>query len=530
MKNKLIWLLGLSVVLTACDVNNDLDPIDEIETPVVALSAGGVDFSKYVAIGASFTAGYTDGALFKASQENSFPNILSQKFAMANGGAFTQPLMNDSSKPGSYNNIGGYLKDGVKYGEPRFYFNGTAPVRLPVLPTTDISDIQAGPYSNMGVPGIKSFHLGVQGYGFLDAFPNANPYYIRMASTPFASVLQDVLVQAPTFFTLSEIGGNDVLDYALSGGTGTDQTGNFLPQTYGGADITDPNVFASAYTSTVDALTANGAKGVVATLPYITDLPYFTVVPNNALVLDAGTAGALTGFFQAVTGIFTQSLLLNHVPLEQAQALAAQYAISFNEGPNRWIIDVPVSASNPLGFRQMTEEELLLLTIDQGALAQGYGSVLLTPQVMQVLGLLQQGGTPTAQQAGLVIAAVNGLDDKDTLDSDELMSIKTATDAYNATILAVAANKNLAVVDFSSMINQASTSGLSFDAYTLTTGFVTGGLIGLDGIHLTSKGYALMANKFLEAIDTTYGSNFGEATNGLANAGNYPTHYSPALR
>ncbi len=522
MKNKLIYLLGLSVVLTACDVNNELDIIEEATIPEVVLTAGEADFSKYVSIGASFTAGYTDGALFKASQESSFPNILSQKFAMANGGAFTQPLMSD--------NIGGLLIGGNPWAQPRFYFNGEVPVRLNAAPTTETAAIQAGPYNNMGIPGIKSFHLGVQGYGFISALPNANPYYIRMASAPGASVLQDVLTQAPTFFTLSEIGGNDVLDYALSGGTGTDQTGNFNPATYGGADITDPNVFASVYSNTVDALTANGAKGVVATLPYITDLPFFTVVPNNALVLDAGTAGALTGFFQAVTGIFTQGLLLNNVPLEQAQALAAQYAISFNEGPNRWIIDVPVSASNPLGFRQMTEEELLLLTIDQGALAQGYGSVLLTPQVMQVLGLLQQGGTPTAQQAGLVIAAVNGLDDKDTLDSDELLSIKTATDAYNATIFAVAGSKNLAVVDFSSMINEASAGGLSFDNFTLTTGFVTGGLISLDGIHLTTKGYALMANKFLEAIDMAYGSNFGQATNGLAKPGNYPTHYSPALR
>jgi len=56
-------------------------------------------------------------------------------------------------------------------------------------------------------------------------------------------------------------------------------------------------------------------------------------------------------------------------------------------------------------------------------LAQGYGSVALSPAVLQVLGILQQGGTPTQEQAQLVLGAVNGIDDKDALDSGELNAI-----------------------------------------------------------------------------------------------------------
>ena len=98
-------------------------------------------------------------------------------------------------------NIGGFLIGGEEKGEPRFYFNGDGPARLSKIPTTEISNIQTGPYNNMGIPGLKSFHLGVEGYGALAALPNANPYYVRMASNPMASVIQDVLVQQPTFFT-----------------------------------------------------------------------------------------------------------------------------------------------------------------------------------------------------------------------------------------------------------------------------------------------------------------------------------------
>ena len=61
----------MSLGLMSCDVDNE---IEEIE-PVIQLNTNGLDFSKYVAIGASYTAGYSDGAMFIASQENSFPKI-----------------------------------------------------------------------------------------------------------------------------------------------------------------------------------------------------------------------------------------------------------------------------------------------------------------------------------------------------------------------------------------------------------------------------------------------------------------------
>ena len=55
-------------------------------------------------------------------------------------------------------------------------------------------------------------------------------------------------------------------------------------------------------------------------------------------------------------------------------------------------------------------------------------------------------------------------------------------------------------------------------------------LVSLDGVHLTARGYGLMANEFLKATDTAYGSNFGVATDGLSDANDLPTNYSPTLR
>src|SRR5690606_10469026 len=76
---------------------------------------------------------------------------------------------------------------------------------------------QAKAYNNMGVPGAKSFHLLVPGYGSAANLPNANPYFIRHATSASASVLGDAMTMNPTFFT-NWIGSNDVLSYATNGG------------------------------------------------------------------------------------------------------------------------------------------------------------------------------------------------------------------------------------------------------------------------------------------------------------------------
>ena len=513
MTLKYICSAALLLGLFACD---DVDsPIPE-ETVLPELTAGTADFSNYVALGASFAAGFTDGSLFRVAQENSFPNLLSQQFANVGGGTFNQPLLND--------NIGGLLIAGNPNPATgsRLFFNGSGPERLDATTSTEATNVIPGPFQNLGIPGAKSFHLVFDGYGNPAnlSLGLANPYYVRAASSPTATLLGDALVQNPTFFTLSLIGGNDYLGFATSGGDGS----NPLTPQEGPVGVG----FEATYNALINGLTANGAKGVVTLLPNVEDIPFFTTVPNNALVLDEATAAQLTGVFQAVSGIFSQGLQLQGIPEANANALAAQYAIPFNEGANRWIIDTPITDENPLGFRQMTENELLLLTIDQGALANGYGTVTLTPEVLQVLGILQLGGIPTPEQANLVLSAVNGIDDRDVLDTEELEQITAAISGYNTTIQSVAdASADIALLDLNQTLKDLRT-GIDFDNFNITSSLVTGGAFSLDGIHLSARGYALMANQFLNAIDTTFGSNFIASGNRL-NAVDFGTLYGPNL-
>lgn len=503
----LLLLPALIVMMAACSNDDDATPVI-IEEEIVA-SPGSANFSNYVAVGNSLTAGFADGALFIQGQENSFPYMLSEQFKLAGGGEFKIPFMND--------NLGGVLLGGQQILPNRLALaqtpNGLLPQVLSGSPTTEITNVLPGPFNNMGVPGAKSFHVLAPGFGNAAnvSLGRANPYYVRMASNPNATVLGDAAAQNPTFFTLW-LGNNDLLSYALSGGTGVDQAGNLDPTTYGSNDITDPNVFASVYQTVLTTLTQGGAKGVVANIPDVFTIPFFTTIPNNALELDASQAASLTGFFQAFSGIFTQGLILQgSVDPQIAQAIGAQYAFTFTAGPNRFLIRVPVTQANPLGLRQMTAEELLVLTIDQNALrTQGYGSVAVTPEVLQVLGLLQQGGTPTPQQAQLVLDAVNPIADKDALDVDELQLLRDKTDQFNATISALAQQFDLPVVDARARQLELFNGPVTSNGVTLRQPLVTGGAFSLDGIHLTPRGYAFIANEFIRAINGKYGSTLPE--------------------
>jgi len=507
-KYKSLFALAFAAVLViSCDDNQwDLPIVEEIP-----LTAGTADFSTFVAIGNSLTAGYTDAALFKAGQNNSLPNLLAQKFAMAGGGDFTQPWTND--------NIGGLLLGGNPIQEPRLYFTGDSnnPIaRLNAMPTNEVSSVTLGPYNNMGVPGAKSFHLLANGYGNVAGVSVglANPYYARMASSSNASMIEDAMAMSPTFFSLW-IGNNDVLSYSIGGGVGTNQTGNFDPTTYGSEDITDPNVFANVYSTLLNTLTSNGSQGVVMNIPYVTSIPYFTTVPYNPVPLDAATATQLNGGFAQYNGGVAQALAylvsVNAISQEMADAELAKRTVVYAEGQNPVLIMdetlIDLTGINPqlVSMRSATAEDLLVLPSK---------SVI---------------GTTVGGNPQLINGVSVPLADKWVLTSDEISQVTTAVDAYNTTIKALADSKGIAFIDANVIMQDIANGGISFDEFTMTSQLVWGMTFSLDGVHPTARGYAFMANEVLKAIDTKYGSNFVQSGN-LLKAGDYSTFYPESLQ
>jgi lysophospholipase L1-like esterase len=472
------WLLLLSLAITACSSDDEDGTVDE------PITAGSADFSRYVALGNSLTAGYSDNALFKRGQENAYPNLLSQQFALAGGGSFSTPFVGDD-------NIGGLLLGGTTIQTPRLailaFSNNTPTVGpLPMAPLTEVTNHLTGPFNNMGVPGAKSFHLLAPGYGNVAgvATGQANPYYARFASSSTSTILGDAMAQNATFFSLW-IGNNDVLAYATSGGVGVNQTGNMDPSTYGPNDISDPTAFAGVYSALLDGMTANGAKGVVGNIPYVTTIPYFRTVPYNPIPLVAAQVGQLNGGFAPYNGGLQVAMNAGLITADEV----ARRTITFHEGAGNAVVIVDSYLTNlaALGlpsYRQATAEDLLVL-----------------PARTFI-------GTTVGGNA----AAINGLSvplaDSWVLSKNEVAEIRTATEAYNASIASLAGAKGLALFDSNALMTQLYNGGIRFGNYHMTAAYVTGGAFSLDGVHPSARGYALIANKMLEAINAKYGSNF----------------------
>lgn len=262
------------------------------------------------------------------------------------------------------------------------------------------------------------------------------------------------------------------------------------------------------------ALTANGAKGVVANLPYITALPYFTTVPYNPL-----TAKSLGSNNEAVGKATIQALNAQlYGPLKQALT-------AFGAGDRISLLSE--TAANPVMLKDETLTNLApqltaAFTPTLGAqTAAFYGAVFGQARQAKTTDLVVLptrtaiGAAPSATDSGLGIAppaplnkfgVTYPLQDKHVLIPTEIAEIKKATDAYNATISAIATEKGLAFVDTRAVLTQLASGGIKFGNFSLTSAYVTGGAFSLDGIHPSARGYGLIANIFIDAINAKYGS------------------------
>jgi lysophospholipase L1-like esterase len=430
MKNTYFFLSGITILLfTACKT--------EFTTPVA--SNGSSDFTKYVAIGNSLTSGYADGALYAEGQKAAYPNLLAAKFQTVGGGTFTTPLMPEGNGLGFISGVSFRSKTSLQLVDIRSKCDknsgspiiGLAPVTPELLdPTPYITPIGGNGkfYNNMGVPGVKSYQIGLKGY----AGPFGNPYFKRFASSPETTILQDALAQNPTFFSFW-VGSNDVLLYAVEGGASN--------------SLTSKSTFEFSINSIVTALVNKNTKGVIANIPDITAIPYFTTIPYNGLILTQEKATRLNAF--------------------------SKYpGITFTAGANAFII---ADTNAEGGVRKIQKDEFVLLDIPQDSIkCYGLGSLIPIPN-------------------------------KYVLISTEINEIKNAINYYNVVLKTAADKYNLAYVDMNSFMKTFSSSVI-YNGLAISSEFIKGGAFSLDGIHLTPLGNALIANQFLLAINAKYGS------------------------
>jgi lysophospholipase L1-like esterase len=100
--------------------------------------------------------------------------------------------------------------------------------------------------------------------------------------------------------------------------------------------------------------------------------------------------------------------------------------------------------------------------------------------------------------------SVKPLPDSAVLTAAEAATVRSTVDSYNQVIQQQATAVGATVVDIHALFNKLA-AGVTINNYAATNSFL-GGLFGLDGIHPTNTGYALVANEFITAINTRFGT------------------------
>lgn len=259
--------IGLSLLLVAGVASAQTD-------------TGSANFTRYVAMGDSLTAGFTSGGLAESAQMNSYPLLIHRQ--ATGGGGFEQPIVSDPGLP------------------PLLQLYSLVP--LVVAPAAGVGQLTnlflPRPYDNMGVPGMTVGDVvrtrTDNGQGLFDAI-------LRGLGTQ----LEQAVALQPTFVTLW-IGNNDVLAAATSG------------LVIDGVTLTRLADFERDYRTITDTLTGVGADLALATVPSVTSIPFVTTIPPY-LAQDP-----VSGSLIFAIGPNGQPLSINDFVLLSASSLLAQ--------------------------------------------------------------------------------------------------------------------------------------------------------------------------------------------------------------
>ncbi len=505
IKFKSIFLtLVLTVSFFACEQEQTefkALPAPDISSP--SGESGSADFTKFVSIGGAYTAGFGDGGLLHSGlQPYSVGRMIAVQLANAGGSStFVQPDINSEN---GYFGAGDDGIPGTSDDEGRWF--------LSVSRSTGAQGISRAPgdFASVGTPyqgdmtAIQNFAVGKQTLGqFL--VPNAapypvNPYYARFdASSGTVSSLSQMIGSGGTFF-MAWLGAYDFLAHYARGGNE-----NVFPEPT--ATVVGPQ-----FEQAVQAMVAGNPtwKGVVGTVPDVLAAPFFQAFdPTQAIPLnDAAQLGQLAqlagAYNQTVDGFAAQSIITS--------TEAAMRKLSWSAGVNALLIyDADLTDLGPYWDGMVLSNQL---TATQRAMLEPYKQARMAKEgeivhllATTVIGTNVVEGDPTMGVVGISAP----LGDTFYLTGSELQYLETQRLTYNGMIkqaVATYGDGRVAVADFDGFFaNLAGTmpatiggSVVSYDFFPPT------GMWSVDGLLPNGRGYTLMANKFIDAINNTFGA------------------------
>ncbi|GMR25406.1 MAG: SGNH/GDSL hydrolase family protein [Ignavibacteria bacterium] len=455
--NKNIKYLIVALVISVFFFSG-CDEDDVVVTPPPPFSPGSADFSMYVAIGNSITAGFQSNALSERDQKYSFTGMLSKQFQRT---SFEQPLIKD---PG--------------IGDPgRLRLLNLAPTIViepsvdPTDPSSNLNIALLRPYNNLGIPAAILFDMVDETDFGAKSVARGNPFFalILRDAALGSSVINQAKTLQPTFIT-AWIGNNDVLGYATSGGTSGTNADRTLP--------TELPVFTFLYTWMLDSLAANGADIVVANIPDVSTLPFFTTVGP---ILSGSVPWGIVEMLQA--GLPGKGIIYE-------SKTGFNLGLPFNVG---FADSIAVRNGTTL-FTLIGQTYASLLGQPTGKFYTDNGFPALPP------------GIDTTKAFGF--HPQNPFPDALVLDPAEITIAKTAVNDFNGIISAEASTRDIAVVDVNSFLKSLLISPIPVPGIgVFTASFIAGGTFSYDGVHPSSRGYGLIANEWIKVINQKFGAN-----------------------
>lgn len=434
---KLLGIILVSILIfNACEDRSELTA-----PPSLNGKSGNADLSKMVSLGNSLTAGYQSGTLYISATQYAYPYLIAKQAGVEISGIAV-------SDPG----LGGRLE--IKSLSPFKLF--TNPKQGTVLNAN-----YPAPFQNLGVPGALAYDV-LQATSSTNCASalfggTPNPFFdliLRNGATGTKTPIQLALEQNPTFITLW-IGNNDVLGYATSGGVSP-------------AAPTPVANFQAIYNGIANAITASGKqdKGVVANIPDVTSIPFFTTVgPQIAVSIPWRQLGIPGLVYQKSSGVGVadSASLISGTNLVTLRGTT--YAPLLGQPTGRYYRDLGIAV--PAGF-----------------------------DTTKPFGFHPQNPWPNAL----------------ILDVDEIQVASTAINNYNSIIANFASSVKFGLVDMNKLFRDIRqndfTGGTVFNGRVFTTTFVTGGLFSLDGVHPSSQGQGIIANEFIKVINSKFNANF----------------------
>jgi hypothetical protein len=98
------------------------------------------------------------------------------------------------------------------------------------------------------------------------------------------------------------------------------------------------------------------------------------------------------------------------------------------------------------------------------------------------------------------------LPDEVILDAGEVATIRDHVDQDNQAIRDICGQAGISILDVHSIFNDVAAHGRVVGGVTLSANFLTGGIFSYDGVHPSALGYAVVANDWIQAVNSIGGN------------------------